>query len=115
MFYIGVNADDPNILTYYCRNCKTVDNSVSTEGGCILNVQMKASEQKVGHIINQFTKFDPTLPRIYNMKCPNKECQTNTANTPAEIIYIRYDDDNLKYVYMCVECDTTWKTNEQKN
>jgi hypothetical protein len=28
------------------------------------------------------------------------------------VIYIRYDDDNMKYLYMCVTCDTVWKTDD---
>ena len=32
------------------------------------------------------------------------------AQTPREVIYIRYDDINVKYVYLCVHCDTMWKT-----
>ena len=28
--------------------------------------------------------------------------------------YIRYDDVNMKYVYLCSTCDTVWKTDEQK-
>jgi hypothetical protein len=27
---------------------------------------------------------------------------------------MRYDDDNLKYLYICVTCDTMWKTDEVK-
>ena len=30
-----------------------------------------------------------------------------------EVIYIRYDDINMKYVYLCVHCDTTWKTDNR--
>lgn len=113
MYYIGISVDDPNQLTYYCRNCKHKDETITEEGVCVLNNQLKKGEQKFNHIINQYTKLDPTLPRIYNMKCPNTECKTNKDETKkAEIIYIRYDDNNLKYLYMCTECDTTWKTNE---
>jgi DNA-directed RNA polymerase subunit M/transcription elongation factor TFIIS len=114
MYYIGVSVDDPNQLTYYCRNCKHKDETVTEEGLCVLNSQLKKGEQKFNHIINEYTKLDPTLPRIYNMKCPNSECKTNKEDAKnAESIYIRYDDNNLKYLYMCTECDTTWKTNEQ--
>ena len=113
MYYIGISVDDPNQLTYYCRNCKHKDETITQEGVCVLNNQLKKGEQKFNHIINQYTKLDPTLPRIYNMKCPNDECKTNKDSSKnAEIIYIRYDDNNLKYLYMCTECDTTWKTNE---
>ena len=114
MYYIGINVDDPNKLTYYCRNCKHKDETITEEGVCVLNTQMKRGEQKFNHIINKYTKLDPTLPRIYNIQCPNAECKTNAHEnkTPTEVIYVRYDDDNLKYLYICAECDTTWKTNE---
>ena len=115
MYYIGVAAEDPNKLTYYCRNCKHRDDTITEEGVCVLNTQFKRGEQKFNHIINKYTKMDPTLPRIYNVKCPNAECNTNAGEEnkkPAEVIYVRYDDDNLKYLYICADCDTTWKTDE---
>lgn len=121
MYYIGISIEDSNKLNYYCRNCKHKDETIAEEGICVLNTQLRVGEQKFNHIINQYTKLDPTLPRIYNVKCPNMECKTNhgksedgsdSKSEPNEVIYIRYDDDNLKYLYICVECDTTWKTNE---
>lgn len=116
MYYIGIQADDPNKLTYYCRHCGNKDNSITEEGVCVLDTQFKKNEQNFNHIINKFTKLDPTLPRIYNVKCPNLECKTNETghNKPAEVIYMRYDDSNMKYLYICVDCDTTWKTDDQK-
>ena len=53
--------------------------------------------------------MDPTLPRLYNIQCPNDECKTENG-----VIYIRYDSDNLKYLYICVDCDTKWKTDDRK-
>ena len=116
MYYIGINSEDANRLIYYCRNCQHKDETISEEGVCVLNTQFKQNEQKFNHIMNQYTKLDPTLPRIYNVECPNPECKTNHAvdgeKKSAEVIYMRYDDSNLKYLYICVDCDTTWKTNE---
>ena len=112
MYYIGVNVDDPNILTYYCRNCRYKDETITEEGVCVLNTQFKKGEQKVNNVINKYTKLDPTLPRIYNLKCPNPECKNTKEDKTTEVIYVRYDDNNLKYLYICTECDTTWKTNE---
>ena len=118
MYYIGISQDDPNKITYYCRNCRHIDETIVEEGVCVLNTQLKKGEQKFNHVINKYTKLDPTLPRMYNVPCPNPECKTNTSSSDekktAEVIYLRYDDDNLKYLYICNECDTTWKTNEQK-
>jgi DNA-directed RNA polymerase subunit M/transcription elongation factor TFIIS len=116
MYYIGINAENQNQLTYYCRHCGNKDDSLKEEGVCVLNTQLKKREQKFNHIINEYTKLDPTLPRIYTMKCPNPECKTHGTDydKPTEVIYIRYDDDNMKYLYICVDCDITWKTDDTK-
>ena len=113
MYYIGINVNDTNKIIYYCRNCKYKDENLTEEGICVLNTQLKKGEQNFNHIINKYTKQDPTLPRIYNIKCPNKECKSNVEDTKTEVIYMRYDDDNLKYLYICVDCDTVWKTVEK--
>jgi DNA-directed RNA polymerase subunit M/transcription elongation factor TFIIS len=116
MYYIAVSETDTNKLTYYCRNCGHTDNAVETEGVTVLKTQFKKAEQKFNHIVNPYTKLDPTLPRITNGRCPNAACPSNATTNPVttDILYIRYDDDQLKYLYMCVICDTTWKTEDAK-
>ena len=111
MYYIGIDSKDTNKLTYYCRSCGHIDDQLVEEGVCVMETQFAKGEQKFNHIVNQYTKLDPTLPRMYNMKCPNANCKTNLmeSDKPTEVIYMRYDDANLKYLYICVECDTVWK------
>ena len=112
MLYIGLDATDNSKLTYYCRNCGHKDTSMADEGVCVMDTQMKKSKQQSSHLINKYTKLDPTLPRLRNVRCPNDTCKTNEAGhkEPAEIIYMRYDDANLKYIYICSDCDTTWQS-----
>ena len=118
MYYIGLSETDDNKIIYYCRNCGFKDYETAQEGTTVLKTQFKRSGQKFNHIINEYTKLDPTLPRIYNMKCPNESCTTNHVKESgekeknAEIIYIRYDDIQMKYLYICVDCNTNWKTDE---
>lgn len=114
MYYISIDGNDANKLIYYCRNCGDTNTSLSVENVTVSKTQLKKSEQEFSHVINKYTKLDPTLPRINSILCPNAECQTNTNDVPREIIYIRYDDLNMKYVYLCSTCDTVWKTDEQK-
>jgi DNA-directed RNA polymerase subunit M/transcription elongation factor TFIIS len=116
MYYICANANDTNKIQYYCRKCGNVDTTITQETLCVLDTQLKTGSQTFNHIINKYTKLDPTLPRIYNVKCPNAECATNEAahKKPAEVIYMRYDDTNMKYLYICTECNTTWKTDDRK-
>jgi DNA-directed RNA polymerase subunit M/transcription elongation factor TFIIS len=109
MLYIKINEELQNQLNYYCRSCGYEDTTLTEQGLCVLDTQIQKREQKFNHIVNKYTKLDPTLPRIYNMKCPCETCKTNTENTGnTEIIYMRYDDDNLKYIYICPTCDYYW-------
>ena len=115
MYYIGINEQNPNELTHYCRNCGYIDNSNIKENSCILRNDIKKGERKFDHIINKYTKLDPTLPRINTVKCPNVKCATNNNegkddDIKHEVIYLRYDDIKLKYIYLCPTCDHIWKT-----
>lgn len=111
MYYIRISADDSNKLIYYCRNCGHEDSALNVDNLTITNSQFKKSSSQFTHI-NKYTKLDPTLPRIKNILCPNAECLTNTKNESREIIYIRYDDTNMKYIYLCSTCDTVWKMDD---
>lgn len=130
MYYISVTTE--NELQYYCRNCGNIDNTVASENICVskLNVKHSTTPQSFSQVVNKYTKLDPTLPRIHTMRCPNDECPSNEGggsaggagagagagahNKPkSEIIYVRYDDMNLKYVYLCAKCDKVWNTEQQ--
>ena len=112
MYYISISETDGNSLIYYCQNCGHKDDLLTSQNICVSNTHIKRSEQKYNHVINKYTKLDPTLPRISTILCPNSDCSTNTKGKEREIIYIRYDDTNMKYVYLCSECDTVWNTND---
>lgn len=113
MYYIRIDNDDSNKLIYYCRNCGKEDtNSDFSEDMVVSKLQIKNVDKTYTNIINKYTKLDPTLPRINNILCPNAECTTNTKHTEKEIIYIRYDDVNMKYMYLCSTCGFVWETND---
>ena len=60
--------------------------------------------------INPFITHDITLPSIsdnINIKCQNPECDAEKIN----IKYIKYDDENMKYLYICSNCGYKWKNN----
>ena len=113
MYYISIDPNDSNKLVYYCRNCGNKDSDLSIENVTVSKVQLKKSQQEFSHIINKYTKLDPTLPRVTKILCPNADCDTNKDDTPREIIYIRYDNQNMKYVYLCSTCDIVWNMNDK--
>ena len=96
MYYLRIDEQNPNKLDYYCRNCGNEDKILAQDNMCVSKTFIKKSDNSFNHIINEYTKLDPTLPRVSTILCPNPECETNTKNKKREIIYIRYDDTNMK-------------------
>ena len=127
MYYISITPE--NELQYYCRNCGHVDETIASENICVskLNVKHTTTPQTFSQVVNKYTKLDPTLPRINTIRCPNDECPSNRKSSAgagggvaggdkkekkSEVIYLRYDDTNLKYVYLCAKCDKVWNTEQ---
>lgn len=109
MYYIRINEEDSNKLVYYCRHCGNEDSTINVDNVFVSQTQIKSSKRTFSHFINKYTKLDPTLPRTNTILCPNADCATNKKSKEREIIYIRYDDLNIKYVYLCSDCDTVWE------
>ena len=129
MYYLKIMDNDANSLIYYCRNCGHENTTLTAENVCVSDTQVKRSEDQYVHIVNEYTKYDPTLPRINTIDCPNSKCPSNDngdadakanpdakvdpdAKVEREVIYIRYDDTNMKYMYVCAICNTNWKNDK---
>ncbi len=113
MYYIKLEGENCDKISYYCRNCGNINNNLIEDGKCILKENISRSENKFNISINKYTKLDKTLPRINYIKCPNEKCLSNSSEFDVlnrEIIYIRYDHVNMKYMYLCSHCDFTWNT-----
>ena len=121
MYYITIRSDKSDCLSYYCRLCGHVDTEMTEDVICVLNSEIKKENPHFDQIVNKYTKFDPTLPRIFNLPCPNKDClktvsetetinekQTQKKEPSNEVLYIRYNDNDMKYLYMCCNCDHVW-------
>lgn len=104
---------EENQLRYYCRVCGNIEANVTTEALCVLDTQFQQNTHNYDFIVNKYTKHDPTLPHIF-VRCPNDACETNKKESDKEpvtdAIYLRYDNTNLKYIYICTTCDHKWKT-----
>ena len=119
MYYIKLNSNNNNELIYHCKKCGDENTELISElkNFCVSKTHFKNNANKYNNIINEYTKLDPTLPRTNKLDCPNVNCPTNNNesknNIEKEIIYIRYDNDNMKYIYLCCVCDKTWRINEK--
>jgi DNA-directed RNA polymerase subunit M/transcription elongation factor TFIIS len=93
--------------------CKACNNKVEYSGNLIydndFNIDLSESINN-----NKFIAYDLTLPHIHsqNIKCPNSECVSIVENyKESDIIYIKYDKDNMKYIYSCNYCGQKWTNN----
>ncbi len=106
---------------YLNRRCRTCGYNEKDEKGGLVNetiVQERASEgYKI--LLNEFTRQDPTLPHVSTLPCPNTTgdpasgkpiCPTNSGNTPRDVIVIKYDAQNMKFLYICNVCGEQWRS-----
>ncbi len=109
MYYIRLKNENENNLIYYCRNCGNEEENFSQETIILSSTQFKKSDKQFSYYINQYTKMDPTLPRVNDIQCPNEDCPGVKDISKKEIIYLRYDESQMKYVYLCASCENTWQ------
>ena len=111
MLYLSVNNDS---LQYYCKNCNfSTEESCAARAECIVNSHFSnGNHGNYEQYMTKYIKHDPTLPRVNNIPCPacasaKKDDDVN-ANAD-EVIYLKYDHANMKFLYYCCKCEHFWK------
>jgi len=130
MYYIQIDETTEELI-YNCRKCghKNTELINELDNLCVSKTDLKKDTSSIDNIVNQYTKLDPTLPRINTIDCPNDTCPSNipdgadeskkddeaptTFQKDKEIVYLRYDDTNMKFVYLCCVCDHAWKIKQK--
>lgn len=107
MMYIKV--DDTKMLQYFCKNCNFVQEEDSTGSLCILDSNHIDEETTYQRYISPYLKYDMTLPRVNNIECANTAC-SRRKDQAQEVIFVKYDFNNMKYLYHCPYCNHFWKT-----
>ena len=100
--------EEKQVFQRQCRNC---GHAQAEAAGLVMKmmIQEKASEA-FQLILNEFTTDDPRLPHVETLPCPNESCQTNTAGAKKDVIYMKYDAENMKFLYICTVCKTKWRS-----
>ena len=106
--YLYLNTKDKNLFRV-CRTCGYSEQD--TEGGlAMLTIVQERSSEGYKVLLNEFTRQDPTLPRVSTLPCPNKTCETHTKGKERNVIIIKYDAQNLKFLYICDVCGEQWRS-----
>jgi len=106
--YLQVDGETQTLFRL-CRNCGFRGDS--QQGGLVTEMVVQQRSAEGFNMINEFTIRDPRLPHIHKiMKCINPECDSNHGKKDSDVVYIKYDLANLRYIYMCYLCESVWKS-----
>lgn len=113
MLYVTIDiVDEKKRLVHYCKTCGHRDIDMSNKSMLVLDDNKVSDTVKYNQYVNKFIKHDPCLPRVKNITCPHDKC-TKAEDAENEVIYIKYDAINMKYVYYCCHCDHYWTNQEE--
>jgi DNA-directed RNA polymerase subunit M/transcription elongation factor TFIIS len=107
MLYVKTN--EKKELVKYCKHCSFEKKEPINTAIRISQTIYSEDDLLYNQNINEYLRFDPTLRRIKDphINCPNKDCTSEPDNN--QVIYIKYDSKNMKYLYVCETCGETWK------
>ena len=106
-------TDESKNLIHHCKACMYSEPYLK-KNNCIYSIQFKKYDNSEYINSNPYVTHDITLPKIKNnpnIKCVNPECISITEKKECDITYIKYDMENMKYIYICNHCGQKWKNN----
>ena len=119
-------------LKFMCKSCLTSKKVGAAFNPCVHKTNYGGNEKIFYEMfINEYTFIDPTLPRSKQIHCPNCNKPDSGKQQPlgplgplgpsiqkneTEVIYVRYNEADMKYLYLCCSCKSAWINPEyQKN
>jgi len=75
IFYIKL---EKNNISYFCKKCKNtkkINLGKNKQKKYLIKTNIQQKKNSYEHMINEYTKYDNTLPRINHIKCP--KCSSN--------------------------------------
>jgi len=106
--YLDKDTDIPQLYLY----CKACQNKKIYDGNLIYNSDHNIDISETINN-NNFINYDITLPHIksQNINCPNNECKSIVEHLESDILYIKYNKLEMKYIYTCNYCGQSWTNN----
>ena len=107
--YTKMDPTLPRINTIKCPNQSCRSNGgddgsrVEDQGEEVLEVEVNVEGE--GAAVAASASTSAKKSSTPKLKSKNKELER-------EIIYLRYDDLNMNFVYLCATCDTVWNTEQ---
>ena len=93
---------------YVCKHCGHSEAGQGTE--VVAETTRADDSTKYNQYLTEYIEHDPTLPRTNRIKCPASACVNRPKGTD-EVVYVKYDAVDMKYLYYCCHCKTFWRNN----
>lgn len=115
MLYIDVR--DNGSMQWFCHFCEQpdeVENQKNDSRSLLISTMNYNNERsKYKHLMTPEIHRDPTIPRVSNIECINPKCTRKPKETQ-EVRFVKYDEDNLRYIYSCSYCRHYWVTGSKE-
>ncbi len=101
-------------LVKYCKHCGFEKEMDARTSGAFKVTESVYSEDDLLYKQhqNKYLRYDPTLPRVQNIPCPNEGC-TGPKDEP-RALYVKYHPVHMKYFYSCEYCGHTWRLDQEE-
>lgn len=107
-FMFTYTNPDTNELYNGCKACGYKN---TNDSEFVYKSEYKLDISKIVNTYNLLTS-DITIPSIQNntnIKCINKECISIKDQLPCDIKYIKYNKNQMLFMYCCSYCGKKWK------
>lgn len=108
MLYMTLGGDkDSYSLLFVCRNCGNTVTAEANSEDCVVDASHVDEQVNLQQYMNENIIYDPTLPVVDNIKCPNPTC-SRPAEAGNRVIYVKVDAVAMTYLYHCCHCSQFW-------
>lgn len=96
------------VTTNICKNCGYT-REIGNKTMIISDTNTKYDTNiKLAPYLQDNTLYDPTIPHVNDIVCPYSNC-SKPSGRDNDVMYMKYDHTNMKYVYKCTYCKQSWK------
>ena len=106
MLYMRVRDDN---LMYHCKRCGVEVGNVNQDIESLCVTDTKYEDDFHRQYLSPHIVYDPTLPHTDAIPCTNKSCP-RPDEKPSDVIYVKYDNVAMKFLYYCTYCGRFWTT-----
>ena len=111
MSVVDVASSSERELRYRCKKCgHSAPATAEQKRAAIFETSYDDDQATFQQYMTPMIREDPTLPHRDDIVCVKGDACTRKPDEARDVMYIKYDHVNLKFLYHCVHCGAFWKS-----